>query len=725
MPLPPITLIGVVVNQITMTISLGMLLLILWQSRQRTNLLFAGFLLAVTISKYTVVVLQISPVLDIDPIPWMYADVNAIGAFGILLFIFTSEFTGKNTRLAQLAYVVGLVVWFISIWLTWTGRLIINIDVTQDGQTLYDLTLIGVLLASALAGYEVLALGSLLYKPTQRSRTLVPGVILLIGAVVSDLIPALSRLPVNSTLVAISSILIGRVILQRQLFDPLARLNRELAAANKDLAEASQMKSQFLANMSHELRTPLNSIIGYTELVLSGLYGDVNDTQKDRLGKVLRNGKSLLNLINDVLDLSKIEAGRMELRIEAIDIKPVTELVTATLQPLAEDKGLNLLIDLPPDLPRVMADSTRLDQILTNLLSNAVKFTKEGSVTISASTLAEEGQVAISVSDTGIGIAQEHLESIFDEFKQADNTTTREYGGTGLGLAISRRLAHMHGGDITVESKLGKGSVFTVTLPVAVPLHEEQPPEVEVTGGPLVLVIDDEPEAVDIIRTHLTSAGYRIEAANRGQDSLRRARELQPAAITLDIMMPGMDGWEVLTHLRSDPATDHIPVIIVSILDDAPLALELNVVDHIVKPIQRERLLSALHRAITGSAPQHPILIVDDNPDDRDLISTILSREGYAVAAVSGGEEAIDWLNQYTACMVVLDLMMPRVSGFDVLAHIRTRGPVRHLPVVVVTAKELTLEEEAFLKERFAEVVRKQGLVKDTLLEEIKKALAR
>lgn len=467
MNFPTALVVGWFVNQIALAISFSLLLMVLWQSRQRTNLLFVAFLIAVMFNIGSVMALRLSAVYGYDPKPWMYTDANAIGAYGVLLFVFTSEFTNRRSRPVVAGYIIGAVLWLSSVWFAWTGQLMTNIEIMPDGATLFDFTPIGFGLVAALLSFEVLALINLLVNSDQRSRALIPGVVILIVAVTVDLFPPLARLPINSTLVAIASIIITGVILEMQLFNPLARLNNELARANQELQEANRMKSQFLATMSHELRTPLNSIIGYTELVLNGVYGPMNETQVDRLRKVLRNGHDLLALINDILDLSKIEAGRMDLYIEPVPLASVVDDVVGMLMPMAEEKGLELRKDIAESLPLVMADEARLNQIVVNLLSNAVKFTHDGYIDISASLLESKKQIAVKVQDTGIGIAQDKIESIFDEFQQADNTTTREYGGTGLGLAITRRLVQAHSGTISVESKLGEGSTFTFYLPIS------------------------------------------------------------------------------------------------------------------------------------------------------------------------------------------------------------------------------------------------------------------
>ncbi len=720
MEFPPLVIIGLIANFISVVIGTSLLLLIVWQGRHRTNLLFSLFLLAMIDVAGVAFVLRLSPFLEFSPVPWLYALSSGIGAYGVVLFIFASEFTGKSTPLAYVLYGVGMILWIFAATSIWSGRVLVNIQVPLDGRTLFDFTPLGYVLMGLLLMFEALALGSMLIKPTARSRALVPAIVIFILAALADLSPLIARLPVNSVMSAIAAIMIGQVVLKDQLFDPLTIMNRELAEANEELALASQLKSQFLANMSHELRTPLNSIIGYSELILEEMYGPITEKQRDRLEKVNRNGKSLLALINDILDISRIDAGKMKLSLEPVLIPRLIDQAIAEANPAAEEKGLTIQVSYPTALPRVRADEERLRQILSNLVSNAVKFTKEGSVLIEAVADDEAQELAIRVVDTGIGIPPESHELIFDEFRQADSTSTREYDGTGLGLALSRHLARMQQGEITVISEPGKGSTFTLRLP----LDEEEEAESQITdpSGPLVLVIDDQPDAADLIRTHLVGAGYQVHTAQNGPDGLKLARELRPSVITLDLMMPEMDGWQVLEELRNDSTLATIPVLIVSIVDQTPVAFEMGARDYIRKPISSARLLDAT-RAALRSPTSMPILIVDDNPDARELMSTMLEGAGHRLQFASSGDDAIAWLKGNAAALVILDLKMPQVSGFEVLAYIRSESTQPDLPVIIVTSKELTSEEMAFITQRYAEVLDKPGLGKEKLLTRIERAL--
>ena len=370
--------------------------------------------------------------------------------------------------------------------------------------------------------------------------------------------------------------------------------------------------------MSHELRTPLNAIIGFTRLVMRRSQGVLPTKQYENLEKIVISADHLLGLINDILDLSKIEAGRMEVRLGSVDLGALVDGCLRTVEPTIKSERLRLLKVMDPDLPTLWTDQDKLKQIVINLLSNAIKFTEAGTITVTAR--AENGKMAIAVADTGIGIPQDALELIFEEFRQVDSSSTRKHGGTGLGLSISRHFARLLGGDIAVRSTLGVGSTFTVTLPChhepvtsaarapAAPAREDLATHPK--DGKVILTIDDDPDAIYLLRENLTEAGYRVVGALSGQEGLQKARELRPFAITLDIMMPHKDGWEVLHELKADPATKDIPIIVVSIVDNRELGYRLGAFDYLLKPFDRDAVVAALARI----APHHGrLLVVDEN----------------------------------------------------------------------------------------------------------------
>ncbi|HIP95707.1 MAG TPA: GAF domain-containing protein, partial [Anaerolineae bacterium] len=409
------------------------------------------------------------------------------------------------------------------------------------------------------------------------------------------------------------------------MVEQLAAANTQLEEAMKQALEADRLKSEFLANMSHELRTPLNAIIGFSEVILEGIDGPLTETQEMDLTAIHEAGKHLLGLINDILDLAKIEAGRMELHQERINLGEIISVVLSTASALVRDKKVALVSEVEPGMPPVFADPQRVRQILLNLVSNAIKFTDKGSVTVRAE--ADDENVTISVTDTGIGIRAEDIPLIFEEFRQVDGSTTRKYGGTGLGLPISKRLVELHGGRMWVESEVGTGSTFSFTLPLWKADHSlpSSATEDEQPASKLVLVVDDDPQVIALFRRYLEREGYRVIGVQEGKRAIEQARILRPFAITLDLMLPGMDGWQILRKLKADPQTADIPVIICSIVDDSCQGFTLGAADYLVKPISGERLLRALARA---NGPGRKILIVDDDPDYVRVLRAMLQDAG-------------------------------------------------------------------------------------------------
>lgn len=505
---------------------------------------------------------------------------------------------------------------------------------------------------------------------------------------------------------------------------------REQAEAATEQAKlASRAKSEFLANMSHELRTPMNAIIGFTRLVMRRSKDVLPTRQYENLGKILISADQLLALINDVLDLSKIEAGRIEIHPVNVALDAVVDVCLQTIEPMASNKELRLVKEVETDLPTLFADKVKLEQILTNLLSNAVKFTEEGTITLTARR--RDGEVAIAVADTGIGMPEEALELIFEEFRQVDSTAAREYGGTGLGLSISRHLARLMGGDLTVESTVGVGSTFTVRIParyagaqpagwaIAAPSYEEQA-AAQPEHSKLVLAIDDDPNVIYLLRENLTEAGYHVVGAANGSEGLQKARELRPFAITLDILMPHTDGWQVLHELKNDDATRDIPIIVLSVVDQNELGYRLGAFDYLMKPIDREALLAALARI----PPQRGrLLIVDDDPHVVDLMRQFLEDEDYDIEAAMDGQEALEAIARQRPDVIFLDILMPRLDGFGVIEQLRIDPDHRDIPIIVLTAKTLTEAERTLLQQSVLKVIEKRGMEPDALLREIRSAL--
>jgi signal transduction histidine kinase/CheY-like chemotaxis protein len=510
--------------------------------------------------------------------------------------------------------------------------------------------------------------------------------------------------------------------------DELQRMYQEAHRAQAAAEQASQAKSAFLANMSHELRTPLNAIIGYSEM----LEEELRDLGAERLlpdlKKIHGAGKHLLALINDILDLSKIEAGKMELYLETFSVPDMIRDVVTTIRPLVEKNRNTLTVECPEDLGTMHADLTKVRQTLFNLLSNASKFTEQGAITLTVSREeAPEGdRFAFSVRDTGIGMTPEQMEKLFKEFSQGDSSTTRKYGGTGLGLAISRRFCQMMGGDIDVFSEPGKGSVFTVYLPVRVADAGslQEPPRapdawVVPEGASVVLVVDDDPMVCDLLERFLNKEGFAVRAALRGEEGLRLARQLRPDAITLDVMMPGMDGWEVLTTLKADPELADIPVVMLTIVDDRNMGFALGASDYLTKPIDRERLIAVVKKYRRNQS-LHPVLVVEDDPATREMTRRMLEKEGWAVAEAENGRAALAQVARSRPDLILLDLMMPEMDGFQFIAEMQKHEDWRTIPVVVVTAKELTAEERRQLNGHVEAILQKGGFSREKLLSSVR-----
>jgi signal transduction histidine kinase/CheY-like chemotaxis protein len=522
-----------------------------------------------------------------------------------------------------------------------------------------------------------------------------------------------------------------------------ARLYEEAVETAERLREVDRLKSQFLANMSHELRTPLNSIIGFSRVVLKGIDGPITEQQREDLEAIYNSGQHLLGLINDILDVSKIEAGKMELDFEPVNLKEIIKGVMSTAIALVKDKPIELQQSIPSDLPTITADERRVRQILLNLVSNAAKFTDEGSIRVAAEVdtagarqdTAGAREIRLSVTDTGRGIGQEEMETVFEPFTQVDASTTREHGGTGLGLTISHSFVQLHGGRMWVESELGEGSTFTFTLPIEGPpsyveeprdpIDEEALLRPEEDSGPLVLCVDDDTGVISLYRRYLHLRGYRVFGLTDSNRVLDVAKRLNPYAITLDVMMPQKDGWDVIRELKDDPETSDIPVIICSIISEEERGMSLGAADYLVKPIMEEDLVMALDR-LDRAPGIHQVLIVDDHADDRHLLRRMIeSQEGYEVVEAAGGEEAVMLLEELRPHIIILDLMMPEVDGFAVLESVKSNEATRSIPVIVVTAKELTEGDRRRLNHRVETLVHKGVLKQGELLEDVAAALGK
>jgi PAS domain S-box-containing protein len=508
----------------------------------------------------------------------------------------------------------------------------------------------------------------------------------------------------------------------------LAVVNQELALRNREVERANQMKSQFLASMSHELRTPLNAILGFSSLLAERTAGPLNDKQGRFVEHIHRGGQHLLQLINDILDLSKIEAGRMELHPESCSVTETLPEVLSLIRPLAIAKQLRLDCDVADGLT-VHADPVRFKQILYNLLSNAVKFTPEGGQ-IAISAASDGRQVRLLVRDSGVGIAPEERERIFEEFHQVGTTTKGVREGTGLGLAITKRLVNQHGGKIWVESEPGQGSRFYFSLPTAAPPDSGGHPvpateQAEARRArPLVLIVDDEPAARELLVDYLQPEGYDTAVAISGPEALLLAAERRPDAITLNMLTPGRTGWNTLSELKSRPETAAIPVILVSVIDRRKLGFAMGAADYLLKPVSKADLLAALGKHLKPTADaQATVLVVDDEPYDLQVMTEVLQSAGYTALAATGGQDALQILNELRPDAILLDLLMPEVDGFEVLRRIKANEDLRNLPVFVLTAKELTEVDIETLQKETRQFFRKGLAWKEELLRQMQQAV--
>ena len=491
----------------------------------------------------------------------------------------------------------------------------------------------------------------------------------------------------------------------------------------KELQEVDQLKSQFLANMSHELRTPLNSIIGFSRVILKGIDGPVSEMQHQDLTAIYNSGQHLLGLINDILDLARIEAGKMELNFEEVKLSEMVNSVLSTAKGLVKEKSIQLVAKIPADMPTVRGDTMRVRQVLINLLSNASKFTDEGTITVEA--LVQKGpngkpEALINVIDTGPGISVEGQEKLFKAFSQVDGSATRKSGGSGLGLSICANLVSLHNGRISVHSAEGKGSTFWFTLPL---FH--QPVEKIPEGKKVILAIDDDPQVTSLYERYLNPQGYHVVPLTDPSQAKAKILELKPYAVTLDIMMPNIDGWTVLTSLKTDPETRHYPVVICSIMEQTDKGFNLGASDYLVKPILEEEIVNAINKLNTDGNIRE-VMVIDDDPNDLRLIEKILTNHGqYKATLVEGGRKGWEAINANPPHAIILDIFMPDMDGFTILEKLRENPVLREIPVLVVSGGGLTNEQHQQLADYGQRLIAKGSLKEDELIASIENALKR
>ena len=494
--------------------------------------------------------------------------------------------------------------------------------------------------------------------------------------------------------------------------------------AVEEMREVDRLKSQFLANMSHELRTPLNSIIGFARVILKGIDGPTTELQQQDLTAIFNSGQHLLGLINDILDLSRIEAGKMELTFDQVNIAELITSVMSTAVGLIKDKPIQLKHEIMDDLPLARADAMRIRQVLINFLSNAAKFTEDGQIIVKAHVedLAKgQPMIRVSVTDTGPGIALEDQSKLFQPFSQVDASLTRKVGGSGLGLSICQHLIQMHGGQIGLQSAINQGSTFYFSVPVFQEISEIQ----GITTNRVILAIDDDPQIISLYERYLQPKGFQVIGLNDPSKAKERAKQLKPFAITLDIMMPGYDGWQVLTDLKSSPETRDIPVVICSIVEDEEKGFSLGAADYLIKPILEEDLLNALDR-LNGDGSIREVLVIDDDLNDLRLLGKMISEQGkYKTVLAEGGVAGWTTITSKEPHAIVLDLFMPEMDGFTILEKLRQDKKLRNIPVIVITGADLTIDQQQQLNDLGKRLLQKSSLKEIELIETIENALQR
>ena len=505
------------------------------------------------------------------------------------------------------------------------------------------------------------------------------------------------------------------------------RVEKALICAKEEAERASKFKDRFLSTMSHELRTPLNAVMGFSDLLADKRYGELSERQQRYVGHINTGGRHLLKLINDILDLSKIEAGRMEISREDLSVETIFGEVESALRPLAEKKTQTLSSSTEPGL-RVHADATRFKQVLMNLAGNAIKFTPEGGrIELAAHQVDDEVQV--KVRDNGPGIPPEEQKRIFEAFYRL-RKSGEGVEGTGLGLAITESLVKLQGGSLGLESEPGHGSCFYFSLPIAKASQEARPrvakPVRKASKTPKILVIEDDRMAAHLLESYLTSSGYDVVCCDQPERALEIAADLQPQAITLDLLMKPTSGWEILLQLKHDPRTAGIPVIVVTIVDQPTAGAAIGADEYLIKPVDKATLLAAVARCLEGpenSTLTRPILVVEDDAPTREMIADLLKTKGYAVTTAADGASARAQVAASLPALVILDLMLPRVNGFELLAEWRAEPRSAELPVFVLTSKDLTAQEKSYLRANTQSLFHKQESWQGILLKQLQRAV--
>ncbi len=519
---------------------------------------------------------------------------------------------------------------------------------------------------------------------------------------------------------------------RKRLMDEITVKNIELENEKKKTDDANETLKRFLATFSHELRAPLNAIVGFSEILTADIHNLPQEKVRDFMKNINFSGQHLQGLINDILDLSKIEAGKMELHVEAHPVSFFTENVSRVMQAALQEKNVTLTFDISPEIDQLVVDQTRFRQILVNLVSNAIKYSHSGgAVRVRVRRFVNE--IEFSVIDEGVGIKPEDMPRLFHAFQQARNGKNQKEG-TGLGLVITKKLIELHGGQISVESEWGKGTTLTFRIPMVLAgevvesadqlrrVVAEQPMTTEDGKAPLVLIIEDNPQAGQLIQMYLEEAGYRTETARDGAEGLEKAKRLKPNIITLDMIMPIKDGWQVLMELKRHPICKDIPIIIISITDEKKLGFSMGAVDYFVKPVNKEELLSAMKRIplkIPGNKVQPKVLIIDDDRTASELIQVILEAEGYEVLKSVNGKDGVRVAANDAPDLIILDLIMPDISGFNVAYQLKQQAATRNTPIIILTSMEIDEETKEQMQGFISTIMSKSKFTKRDLLREI------
>jgi len=559
------------------------------------------------------------------------------------------------------------------------------------------------------------------------------------GAIIT-LDSTVSKIEVNEKTIFIGLLrdVTDKIILEAELEEHRHHLEQmvesrtqELIEARNAAVEANSSKSQFLANMSHELRTPMNSIIGFTGRVIKKSGDVLKERQLNNLRTVERNAHHLLSLINSLLDLSKIEAGKMDVFVEDFKVHSLMKEVSDLTETLFQEKNLELILDISDEDMIMHTDKMKLKQVMINLVGNSIKFTDQGHIKITTKRVGDD-KLLISVSDTGAGMSEEEMTGIFEAFKQVDGSMTRKVGGTGLGLTVTRKFIELLGGKIEVESTKDSGSNFTITLPLSLHNQPSKPELAEVEkefsalqkgnlDRPAVLCIDDDVEALDLLQGYLSDEGYAVITTSDGEEGLRLAKKYKPFAITLDVHMPKIDGWSVLREIKRDDTIAEIPVVMVTMMENKALGYELGATDYLQKPIEPNILLGSIKKILSKDIKT--VLAVDDEPDVLELIKQVLEDESINVITATNGAEAIDVLTSTKPDLILLDLMMPVMDGFEFSQRLRKNTEWSSIPVIIVTAKTLTDNERDMLSRSARSIIAKQGMTTAEILQEIASAI--